>query len=451
MGSCSAASPNVHISDILKVDPEDWTHMYIIEWLKSTCDGELSSLIKPFQSHKISGVTFIKLTNQQLKEELQIKQFGLREQFIHHRDKLIHNYQKLHTSNLTKPPTKPVKPIHTKQKHIITEQHCIHNTQNNLNKSTDTNSNNIMRHNIHYTHQSQIMKQSKPMHSNKVELTSDVKYKIIKPTIPINNSNLLLRQQHKSNTSMNWHLPKPIAPTFSNHSHQRNNSPFINGNFKQFKTKSNIEIGRNSKIEHIFTSPKSVIITDTKIDSSYKRYLNGILYCEETFDPYEWDTVRNVIKQTNEIKHIQYEIPDDYHTLQQYKDHSYLHCNKIIINGFSNQIEKEITQNTYNKVIIPQEIRNICSKYYFEYEWHILQFAYDICWLLTYIAIDYKKQSNYNSYGLSPFRFGSMGGLLGSYIYDGNAFTGSSLVDIICHNRFKQKYRLDKIINYLKK
>lgn len=63
-----------------------------MQWLKLTHDGDLTDLVSSFKSNKISGLSFIKLTDDDLKE-LGIKQLGLRDAFISARDQIMREYQ----------------------------------------------------------------------------------------------------------------------------------------------------------------------------------------------------------------------------------------------------------------------------------------------------------------------------------------------------------------------
>eukprot|EP01084_Bolivina_argentea_P040794 75309_1 len=77
------------LEPILAIDPQDWTQGQVIKWLQLTHDGDLRDLIDPFKAQKISGVTFVKLSEENLKNDLEIKQFGLRDGFISARNKLL--------------------------------------------------------------------------------------------------------------------------------------------------------------------------------------------------------------------------------------------------------------------------------------------------------------------------------------------------------------------------
>ena len=73
----------------MEKDPVEWTQAQVIKWLQLTHDGDLADLVEPFKAQKISGVTFVKLTEEQMKNDLEIRQFGLRDGFISARNKLL--------------------------------------------------------------------------------------------------------------------------------------------------------------------------------------------------------------------------------------------------------------------------------------------------------------------------------------------------------------------------
>eukprot|EP00485_Elphidium_margaritaceum_P021170 CAMPEP_0202710850 /NCGR_PEP_ID=MMETSP1385-20130828/22758_1 /ASSEMBLY_ACC=CAM_ASM_000861 /TAXON_ID=933848 /ORGANISM="Elphidium margaritaceum" /LENGTH=885 /DNA_ID=CAMNT_0049370467 /DNA_START=33 /DNA_END=2690 /DNA_ORIENTATION=- len=80
------------LESILAIYPGDWSQAQVLRWLQLTHDGDLSDLVEPFRKEKISGVTFVKLTKQMLKDELDVKQFGLRDGFISARDKVLERF-----------------------------------------------------------------------------------------------------------------------------------------------------------------------------------------------------------------------------------------------------------------------------------------------------------------------------------------------------------------------
>ena len=77
---------------IESINPEEWTQSEVSQWLKLTHDGDLSDLVAPFRVNKISGLTLVRLTNEDLKSKLGIKQFGLRDAFISARDQVVQGY-----------------------------------------------------------------------------------------------------------------------------------------------------------------------------------------------------------------------------------------------------------------------------------------------------------------------------------------------------------------------
>ena len=89
------------LDSILAIDPQEWTQAQVIKWLQGTHDGDLQDLVEPFKAQKISGVTFVKLTEEILKNDLDIKQFGLRDGFISARNKLLERRNKNNSSQQT--------------------------------------------------------------------------------------------------------------------------------------------------------------------------------------------------------------------------------------------------------------------------------------------------------------------------------------------------------------
>eukprot|EP01084_Bolivina_argentea_P126521 224009_1 len=100
MGACCSKS-SADYSFITTLDPEDWTQSNVSIWLKSSCNGELSDLTTPFSKQKISGLSFVKLTVDDLKS-FGISQIGLREQFVYERDKLLKEFKNLKKINSQK-------------------------------------------------------------------------------------------------------------------------------------------------------------------------------------------------------------------------------------------------------------------------------------------------------------------------------------------------------------
>eukprot|EP01083_Nonionella_stella_P235625 828315_1 len=81
------------LETILGIPPQEWSQIQVIKWLQLTHDGDLKDLVEAFKQQKISGVTFVKLTEKILKEDLNITQFGLRDGFIAARDKLLKQHE----------------------------------------------------------------------------------------------------------------------------------------------------------------------------------------------------------------------------------------------------------------------------------------------------------------------------------------------------------------------
>jgi len=94
MGNAVACTPNREdtLDQIESINPEEWTQSEVLQWLKLTHDGDLTDLVPQFKSNKISGLSFIKLTDDDLKE-LGIKQLGLRDAFVSARDQILREYQ----------------------------------------------------------------------------------------------------------------------------------------------------------------------------------------------------------------------------------------------------------------------------------------------------------------------------------------------------------------------
>eukprot|EP01084_Bolivina_argentea_P250181 419103_1 len=94
MGSCFSSHKKVSNQSNSSIEkslhPSQWNEQNIILWLQQS--SNLSLLIKTFQKHKISGLTFANLSQDELQNELHITQFGLVKDFILLRDKLLSDY-----------------------------------------------------------------------------------------------------------------------------------------------------------------------------------------------------------------------------------------------------------------------------------------------------------------------------------------------------------------------
>jgi len=112
IGCCSSGSakpaPTEDLQAILQVEPQSWTQAQVLSWLLLTHDGDLSDLHALFKEQKITGVTLVKLTAEQLKTELEIKEFGLRDGFINARNKVLAMHKPApEPSPNPNPPTQP--------------------------------------------------------------------------------------------------------------------------------------------------------------------------------------------------------------------------------------------------------------------------------------------------------------------------------------------------------
>ena len=86
-------------------NPTDWSQREIIEWLHLTSNGHLSDLVKPFIEHKISGISFATLSQQELQKELNIKEYGLVKEFLIQRDRMLSFYKQYHQSQQSEAPS----------------------------------------------------------------------------------------------------------------------------------------------------------------------------------------------------------------------------------------------------------------------------------------------------------------------------------------------------------
>eukprot|EP00485_Elphidium_margaritaceum_P001291 CAMPEP_0202699274 /NCGR_PEP_ID=MMETSP1385-20130828/12481_1 /ASSEMBLY_ACC=CAM_ASM_000861 /TAXON_ID=933848 /ORGANISM="Elphidium margaritaceum" /LENGTH=557 /DNA_ID=CAMNT_0049356171 /DNA_START=26 /DNA_END=1699 /DNA_ORIENTATION=- len=90
---CIKKAADDTLEQIEHLDPENWTQSEVQQWLRLSRDGDLSDLAPIFKTNKISGLTFVRLTNDDLKT-IGVKQLGLRDAFICARDQVLNHYQR---------------------------------------------------------------------------------------------------------------------------------------------------------------------------------------------------------------------------------------------------------------------------------------------------------------------------------------------------------------------
>lgn len=80
------------LKKVLESNPNTWDNAKILIWLKYSDDENLSKLAPIFRQNVIQGNLFCKLTNDKLKNEMNITQYGLRDDFIEARNSLLKQY-----------------------------------------------------------------------------------------------------------------------------------------------------------------------------------------------------------------------------------------------------------------------------------------------------------------------------------------------------------------------
>lgn len=81
------------LEKLLRLDPNTWNISQVSLWLKYYSNGQLSKLAPIFVENAITGNSFCKLNNDDLKNELHVKQYGLRAQFIEERNKAVKKFK----------------------------------------------------------------------------------------------------------------------------------------------------------------------------------------------------------------------------------------------------------------------------------------------------------------------------------------------------------------------
>eukprot|EP01083_Nonionella_stella_P299816 1020346_1 len=341
MGCC--ASVESDIACILPSHPGSWTQKHVIQWLRSQCDGELSELIPIFKLHQISGVSLVKLSSDDLRDELNIKQYGLREQFLYQRDKLLTQY----ANNVA---------------HTQTQSNPIHET-------TDE-------HKLH---------------------TEDICHEIV----PVH-----VRSHARIEADYN-----------------RYNSMHVD----RIRTRQS-QSGQSSCAEGAFTPNDD--------DNSKNGDISWEIVRSGSFNPDEWMYFPSSVEMSDprdptQINRIpKYRVPDDYYVLEQYKNYCYIYGSRLVIDGYYNEMEQ--MNDIYH--IVPSEVRNICYSYYFLYEWHIVQFAYDVSRIVDLIDVTMGKGNTRLTYLMTHRHTPSL------------SFTRTSLIEIVFNN-LRNKYRLDAETN----
>eukprot|EP01084_Bolivina_argentea_P136090 239707_1 len=385
MGSCVTIESNANIPDIFDIDPKDWKHADVIEWLRLTSNGKLYPLIHSFKQHKINGISFMKLTNDDLLRSLNIQQFDLRKQFINERVKLVANYTK--------------KPIMLDKITIpILEQ-----SSDNSDSLTCS---------IFKT-PTQIDEELSDDTSPSTTLIQELKRHKMDKLISDNTSlapSINIKKSYSSECSS-----FTLSPSTFSH---------IAGTLFQNKSKNtslykHVSLSEDINIRYKQSKQYQIIRKAKAIKEEYK------------FNPKTWNFN---ISSFNNIKSFDNTM-NDYHVLQQYENYCYLYGSKLIIDRYFNEFQQQILHklqdmnkdenNMTIPYIIPKEIKNICYKFYFEYEYHIFQFGYDISRIVDHIDVYY-------------------GGPL--------TFEGFSLIELLYATHLKKKYNIIsdlKLIKYV--